>query len=249
MKIEELLDISQQSLDLINPTTPEKIIAAGQEAGLKTGSQVIDFGCGYGEVLILWAQEFGITGVGIDINKRACNVARHKISEQGLSEHLKIVCGNAAEYEFAPQEFDVAACIGALFIWQNDFRRTLRQMCQAVHNDGKLIIGEAYWSRPQVPPEYSRKATSIHTEHELFQICREEGYTIEWIRRASDDDWDRYESSNWQGLIDWLHKNPSHPERQQVLVYLHERQGEYFRYGRAYFGWMLCVLVPMDKAI
>ena len=60
----------------------------------------------------------------------------------------------------------------------------------------------------------------------------------------SRDDWDRYESGNWVGLLRWIEENRNHPERQAVIDRLHNSQDEYFRYGRQYFGWAIYVLDP-----
>ncbi|MCX6019736.1 MAG: class I SAM-dependent methyltransferase, partial [Chloroflexi bacterium] len=55
-----LKNISERYLEIINPTSREKLLRVGRVAGLQPGQRVIDFGCGYGGVLSLWAQEFGI---------------------------------------------------------------------------------------------------------------------------------------------------------------------------------------------
>jgi hypothetical protein len=65
-----------------------------------------------------------------------------------------------------------------------------------------------------------------------------------FVARASQDEWDRYERENWQGLLAWLRENPDHPEREQVLDHLRASQDEYFRYGREHFGWAMFVLAP-----
>lgn len=96
MKFLELKNISEALMELVNPTSPEKILKAGQVAGLKPSSKVIDFGCGFAEPLILWAERFGISGVGIDIRPYACERAKNKIADRGLSARLEVVCGDAA---------------------------------------------------------------------------------------------------------------------------------------------------------
>ena len=92
MKFLELKDISERYMELLNPTSPQKVLTVGRIVGLKSGSRVIDFGCGFGEVLSLWAQQFCISGIGIDIRENACARARKKMAEQGLAERIEIVC-------------------------------------------------------------------------------------------------------------------------------------------------------------
>ena len=61
----DLMSISHRYMEILNPSTPEKIIKLGKLLKLKKGNRVIDFGCGTAESLIIWAEEFGITGIGI----------------------------------------------------------------------------------------------------------------------------------------------------------------------------------------
>lgn len=244
MKFFELKDISDRYMELVNPTSPQKVLTIGQMADLKPGNHVIDFGCGFGEVLSLWAKQFGISGIGIDIRENACARARRKIIEQGLADRIEIVCGDAAKYSFERRAFDVAACIGATFIW-GGFQPTIRQMKEAIRPAGKLVVGEVYWHTGAVPPEFAQQEASVHAEYQLLRMVREEGFDVEYVVRASHDDWDWYESNNWRGLIRWIEENPDHPERREVIDHLHASQDEYLRYGREYFGWAQYVLNPV----
>ncbi len=243
MKFLDLKDIAEQYMELINPTSPEKLIKAGQIAGMKAGDKVIDFGCGFAEPLVLWAEQFGISGLGIDVRPKACERADKKIAGKGLSERLSIACGDAAGYVFAPHSYDLATCIGATFIW-GTFGEAIHAMRQAVIPGGKLIIGEAFWLVDNVPDDFRTAQAVIKSEVELLQMARAEGYEFEYVLHSNHDEWDRYEADNWVGLLHWIEANPNHPERQQVIDHLHEAQEEYVRHGRMYFGWAIYVLTP-----
>ncbi len=246
MKFFDLKDISEQFIELLNPTSPEKVIKAGQIAGMKSGDRLIDFGCGFAEPLVLWAERFGISGVGVDIRPYACQRAQVKIAARGLSDRLEIACGNAAEYKFTPHSFDLATCIGATFIW-GSFAEALRAMSQAVLPGAKLVVGEAHWLVDNVPDEFRTAQSEITTEVELLRMAHEAGYDFAYVLHSSHDEWDRYEADNWVGLLHWIEANPDHPERQQVIDHLHATQQEYARYGRMYFGWALYVLTPQKR--
>jgi SAM-dependent methyltransferase len=221
----DLVNISERYMELVNPSTPEKVLKIGEVLGLEEGSRVIDFGCGYGEVLALWAERFGISGMGIEIREHACDRANAKMVKRGLADRIEIICANAAEYPFEQGAFDVAACIGASFIWKG-FRPTIQNMRTAIHGGGKLVIGEPYWRVAQVPPEYA-STEKFHFEHELLNIAHQEGFDFEYMVRANHDDWDNYEAVNWYGLVRWIEENSDHPERQQVIDHLHKYQEEY----------------------
>lgn len=241
MNFLELKNISEAFMELVNPTSPEKIIKAGQVAGLKRGNKVIDFGCGFAEPLILWAERFGISGVGIDIRPYACERAKNKIMERGLSDRLEVVCGDAAHYVYPPDSFDLASCIGATFIW-GTFRDAVHAMKNAILPTGRLVIGEAYWLMDDIPVEFRSQQTEVTTEVELLQGARQEGFDFEYVLHSNHDEWDRYEADNWYALLRWIEDNPEHPERQQVIDHLHESQDEYARYGRMYLGWAIYIL-------
>jgi SAM-dependent methyltransferase len=244
MEFLELKNIAEQTMRLVNPSSAEKLLRAGQIAGMRPGSRVIDFGSGFAEPLALWASELEVSGVGIDIRPHACERARQRLAELGVSERVEIVCQNAAHYAFEPGTFDVATCIGATFIWQGGFREALQTMRRAVKSGGRLVAGEAYWRAPLVPPEFAQPMTELKSEHELLAILHDEGYELATVMHASRAEWDRYESDNWLGFLKWLQENPEHPDRQQVIDQLHEDQEGYLRFGRQYVGWALYVLFP-----
>jgi SAM-dependent methyltransferase len=240
----ELYNISEHYMELINPFDPKKIIIVGKFLGLKKDSRVIEFGCGFGEILVLWAEEFGISGIGIDVRKYACDRANKKISDRKLNDRIEIVCGNGAEYPFTKQGYDVAACIGASFIWGN-YRSTIRAMKDAIHPEGKLVIGEPYWIKEPVPSEYKEENKELLNEYQLLEIAREEGFDFEYMVRANHDDWDRYEASNWYSLSQWIEENRDHPEIKDVINWFHKTQDDYLKYGREYLGWAVYILNPI----
>jgi len=143
MKFLDLKDIAERDIELINPTSAEKILAIGRVAGMAPGKNLIDFGCGYAEPLVLWAENYGISGVGIDIREKAVQRARAKIAQRGLAQRLEIVHSIGADYTFEPGSFDYAACVGASFIW-GGFRQALEALQRAIRPDGKVIVGEPY---------------------------------------------------------------------------------------------------------
>lgn len=243
MQFFDLVNISERYMELVNPSTPEKVIAFGRYLHLQEGMRVIDFGCGFAEPLVLWAQHFGISGIGIDLREYACQRARQKVADQGLSDRITIVCGNAAEYDFAPGAFDAATCIGATFIW-GGFRESIQAMRRAITPTGRLGLGEPYWLSDQVAATYAQQEQSIHQESDLLGLIRDNGFDLEGVVRASHDDWDRYESDNWHGLVRWIADNPDHRERSEVIAHLHRIQEEYLTFGRQYLGWAMYALAP-----
>jgi len=243
MNFFDYVNISERNIELIDPLTPEKVLKAGRILKLNEKSRVIDFGCGYAEMLVLWAKEFGISGVGIEVREHACNRARNKVESNGFSDRIEIVCMKGADYEFKPEAFDVAACVGATFIW-GGFRETIQSMRKAVKPGGRLLIGEAYWKKDDVPEEYCKQNEGTVSEYELMMMAREEGFDFEYLIRSSIDDWDNYEAANWLGALAWADEHPDHPQHKELIDMLHHEQDIYTRYTREYHGWAMYALKP-----
>ena len=244
MNFLDLKDIAEQDIELVNPISAEKILTIGRVAGMAPGKSLIDFGCGYAEPLVLWAESFGISGLGIDVRQKAVQRAQAKIAARGLADRLQIFHGRGADFAFEPNSYDFAACVGASFIW-GGYQPALQALHRAIRPDGKVIIGEPYWQTDTVPPDFAQAQSELHSEAWLLHTTREQGFDIQYVVRASHDDWDHYEAGNWDGLLRWIEANTAHPERQHVIDHLHESQEEYFNYGRKHFGWALFLLTPV----
>ena len=239
----ELYDVSERYHTLINPLSEWKVLELGEVAGMQKGTRVIDFGCGFAEPLVLWAERFGIRALGIEFRPYACRRARERIEQKGLAEQIEIVETRGEEYEAAPGSFDIGVCLGASFIW-NGFRPTIQALRKTVRKGGRLIIGEVFWNLSNIPPDHALRE-KYHCEHELVEIAGEEGYSMEYVRHSSRDDWDTYEAKNWRSLRAWLRENPDHEDFRQVADWLRQQQIEYTRFNREYQGWGAYVLDPI----
>jgi cyclopropane fatty-acyl-phospholipid synthase-like methyltransferase len=165
----DMYTIAERDIELVNPTSAEKIILVGKMLGMGPGKTVIDFGSGYAEPLMLWAQNFGISGVGIEFRKACCERALRKIKDRALADRLEILHKDASKYKFKKGAYDFAVCIGASFIW-GGFGPTVRKLKQAVRPGGKIAVGEPYWNKTPAPKEYIKileqdpGAEGIHQE-------------------------------------------------------------------------------------
>ena len=88
------------------------------------------------------------------------------------------------------------------------------------------------------------RSPDVLTGYEILGLAREAGLDVAAVIRSSVDDWDRYESGIWQGVLSWLEEHPDHPDRDSMIDYLHSIQDEYFGYGQEQMGWAMYVLVP-----
>lgn len=243
MKFHELLNISERNVTFSTPLNREKVLMLGEILRLNEDTRVIDFGCGYGELLALWGVNFGISGAGIDIREFACERAENRMADHGLDGRIEIIHQDIRKLNLDEMDFDIAVGMGISFI-RGSFRDTLKMLQDAVHDEGKILIGEPCWLEEKIPAEYSRKEP-FHTPYELLQIARNEGYDFQYLSQANRDELDHYESEYWRSLIEWIEANPDHPGLKDVIKHLHSIQDEYLKYGRKYLGWVMLILNPI----
>ena len=84
MEFFDIMSISHRYMEILDPSTPEKIIKLGKLLKLKEGKRVIDFGCGPGLYATRLAQK-GAFVTGIDFSENSINYARTAAMEKGLS--------------------------------------------------------------------------------------------------------------------------------------------------------------------
>ena len=240
MKWYEFYDISERYHRLINPSSPEKVLTAGEVAQMGEGKRVIEFGCGFAEPLVLWAEQFGITGVGVEFRPYACQRARERLAERGLEDRIEIVEGDGKAYEFEAGAYDVGVCLGASFIW-GGYRSTLQVLKRTISERGKLIVGEVFQAHNSVSRESAEKDGMLAMS-ELLDITGEEGLVIEHFQLSNSDEWDAYEAANSRSFCTWMRENPDHPDRGEVEKRFLEWQRDYLVRGRLDCGWGIFVL-------
>ena len=147
--------VAQRQFPVIGLLSPGKLLGIAQFAGLSNGSHVIEFGCGYGEDLLHLCEQFGVSGVGIDGSDHI-ERAREAATASPHGDRLEYVCGDAVSYDFNPGSFDLAACINATNMFgEGEFvvSDATRHMRQAILEEGCLLIGQPYFTIPDVPQE------------------------------------------------------------------------------------------------
>ena len=219
LQLVELLELggTEQKTSYV---TPLKLVALGQVMGLNERTRVIDYGCAKAEALILWGRYFEISGLGIELSERFCEIAAKRLHEAGLDDRIEVVCADAATYPPPNPPYDVACCIGASMIW-GGFRPTLRALKRAIVPGGQIVVGEPYYTQKPVPDELVAFEGEYHTEVELLEIANEEGLDLKQTFRASSDDKDWY-TAFWS----------QHGQRM------------YTEYMRRYEGWAVYLLHP-----
>jgi SAM-dependent methyltransferase len=232
--------VAESGHELQNPTSEEKLRRLARILRLGPGSRVLDVASGRGGPALLLAGETGCTVEGIEIAPEFHAVAVERAESAGLGERVSFQLGDAAAYEPAAGAYDAALCLGASFVW-GGLAATIDALEPAVRSGGNVVVGEPYWRRLPLPPDYEERSEPFTTLEGTVTIFEASELPVVSILASSEDDWDRYETLHWDAVERWLAGNPGDPDAGDIRA-RHERSKRiYLRHGREYLGWAMFV--------
>jgi SAM-dependent methyltransferase len=239
-------EIAEVDHRILDPFSESKLRLIGELADVGPGTRVLDLACGKGELVCRWAEWFGASGTGVDLSEVFLAAARARATELGVTDRITFVHGDAGAYVAEPGGFDVASCLGATWIG-GGLVGTAKLLRRAIHDDGRILIGEPYWIEP--PPQEALDRWEMRAG-EFASLAATEGRLasagLELIELvvASPDDWDRYEAAQWRAMDRWLRTNPDDPMHAQIRDALDHWRETYLRWGRRHMGWAVFVTRP-----
>jgi SAM-dependent methyltransferase len=215
----------------------------GRAIGLQPGQRVVDFGCGYGEALVLWASCFGVSGLGLDSNPDFFARAQALATAHGMQHLVRILHADASTYDCGSERFDLTACIGASGLW-GGFGPALRAMRPILTPAGRAVIGEPYYTTSEVPPGLLDYEGPFHTEQELFELANTAGFDVGYVARSSQAEWDAY-AANWTADIQRLGALNDPTEQLRLRQGLRRQQRIYNEYRQQFQRFALYALYPV----
>jgi cyclopropane fatty-acyl-phospholipid synthase-like methyltransferase len=232
--------VAERDHELQNPTSEEKLLLLGRRLRLGSGSRVLDIASGRGGPALLLAREFRCRIEGVEIAPEFHAAAVERAEAAGLAELVSFRLDDAAKVELPAEEYDVAMCLGASFVW-GSLAGTLDALEPVVRPGGHVVVGEPYLRTLPVPEEYEEGHGPYTTLEGTVAIFESGALRAVTLIASSDDDWDRYETLHWRAVEEWIAENPDDTDAADIHT-RHERyRHDYLRYGRDLLGWAIFV--------
>lgn len=181
------------------PLSAEKANRLVEQLKLDSNCYALDIGCGEGEFLIRVAEQYGITGVGVDRNLELIALAKQKAEKRLPSTTLSFVCQDAQSFNWEAHKANLIICIGSEFIL-GGYRQSLQLFSHYLVNSGSLMIGTVFWKQ-EPSPEYLSLMGGENPHFDYIttvDIALEEGFIPLYLCRSSEDEWDDFESKHAQ---------------------------------------------------
>ncbi len=227
---------------VMNPLSLEKTREFVGLLRLPDGGRVLDVGCGKAEFLCLVAESYGVTATGVELSPPTIEAARENVAARGLAERIELLHADGGEYEpDEPASLDLAACIGASWVYQGH-KGTLEAMMKMAKPGGLVLVGEPFWLTDP-DPEYCQvtgndpNLCGSHAGN--VAIGEEVGLVPLYTLVSNQDDWDRYEGLQWQAAERYAADHPDDPDVEALLRSIRRSRDAHLRWGRNCLGWAM----------
>lgn len=224
----DYLYMLEDNAHLISMVPVEELIRFGYEIGLDENSKILDLCCGYGTLLKVWREVFGITGVGVDVCQEFLSIGRKRLMICGI-EKVTLHCEDVKLYRDS-EKYDVVICSETI----NSIPETLCLGRKFLKSDG-LLAYQKLFSKIEIPPkELVEFDVEVLSLSELNHIFNENGFQITSMASDTNGMWEKY-VLNWNGKRDLLSlKQDIH--NQDLKNWIKQWYDMYFDYRRQYEG-------------
>lgn len=223
-----------ESKFLISMTPVEKVVEIGFTSGMNNSSTILDLCCGYGEMLKVWNQAFGCSGVGIDICPEFISEGNRRLQQERV-QNVTLIEHDVLKWE-TEERYDYVCLSGEDF---GGFENTITLLEKYAKPDGKLIIGTKF-SKTENPPaeliDFEGETLSLLT---INEIIRKHGYFITSMASDTDAEWERYIMWSSRRHLGHLRNNPDDNEYKNWCDKWYDI---YFRVRRQFEGYVTLVI-------
>jgi SAM-dependent methyltransferase len=207
---------------------------------LRPGQRIADLGCGWGELLLTAVARAGAgaTGVGVDEDAPLLTRGQAAAARRGLDVSVTFTEADAAGWR---ETADRVLCTGASHAF-GETGDALSALAQAVESGGRLLFGDAFWTRPPSAAALGIFGDDLRGLPELLETARARGWRVIHVSEADQREWDDFESTFRAGRQEWLLANAGHPWAPEIREWLDTRERQYVGVYRGLLGFAYLVL-------
>lgn len=234
-------DIAHRDHLIDSPISPGKLDELVAVLRARPGWEVLDLGCGKGELLIRLASAAGVVGAGVDRSEARIVEARRRAAARVPGCEPRFEVGDVRVCRPAAGSLDLVVCMGATGAF-GGHRGALTELGTWVRPGGLVLVDGGFW-RCRPAPEYLEVLGA--DEHECgdhasnIDVGRALGLVPLYSRVSSEDEWDHFEGLYLQAVERHVLENPDDPEAAEMTEHIRRWSLAYQRWGRFTLGYGL----------
>lgn len=228
---QDLIKKYEEEKCFINMVSADDIIRFGCSIRLNEKSRVLDLCCGYGTMLKIWSEIFGVSGIGVDRDASFIETGRLRLPDNRVS----LICGDVLQYTDA-DKYDVVVCTELSTGLFDSFQKGIAFLEQFIKPEGTLVFGRLFSEISEPPQELIDFDGDLPTLHEIYNETRQNRYLITSMVSASNASWERYIMRDNKNSLERLRQNP---QDTKWSSWTDKWSRIYFNLRRPYEGWAL----------
>ena len=225
------INMLEDNAHLISMVPVEELVRFGYEIGLNENMKVLDLCCGYGTLLKVWSEAFGIEGVGIDLAEEFLTIGRERLKKYQIDKVI-LLQGDVTAYQDTCK-YDVVICSETI----GSIADTLALGEKFLKPGGVLCLQKLYSKVANPPQELIDFDEEVLPLSVLNRIFNQLGYSMTSMAGDTQGMWEHY-VLNWSGKR-LLQQFKQEPENEQLKSWIDTWYNMYFDYRRQYEGQAL----------
>ena len=217
----DILKITDDERYLISMVSVNQLLRLGMELGLNKGIRVLDLCCGYGTVLKIWSEAFGISATGVDIYAPFLREGKKRLKKGGI-DSVELIHKDVVEYK-DDTKYDIVICSETI----ESFESTFKLGEKFLKKGGTLLYQKVFSTAPIVPEELDEFDGGVYPISRLNEIFNSLGWYILNLATGTENDWNRYHTESAHRDFERLCKNPEDTKLKNRIV---EWNNMYFKY-------------------
>jgi cyclopropane fatty-acyl-phospholipid synthase-like methyltransferase len=161
--------------------------------------QVVDLGCGWGELLLRAVEPTSATGVGVDVDADGLERGRALAAARDLDDRVRFVQAEAAAWD---EPADRVLCIGSSHVLGGT-GPALARLAELVPAGGRLLYGDACWTDPPTAAA-AEMFEEVLPLGALVEHATASGWRVLHLSTADQREWDDFESTWRAARQEWL---------------------------------------------
>ncbi|MFC7304194.1 SAM-dependent methyltransferase [Streptomyces monticola] len=153
--------------DTLETAQRRKLRFVADRLGVRTGSRVLDAGCGWGSLILFFAKEFGCATTGISPAGRQHEYIAARAADLGVAGQVSSVVGHFEKAQLPEGGFDGVTMLGSI-VHMPDLSGVLAKARRLLRKDGRLYVSESCFRNAAAHERFDRRDGTQFVRDSIF---------------------------------------------------------------------------------